>query len=255
MAGADGGIQVETDLREFFLGEEVHTSIRLVEKGLAEIQGIDAVNDFYYPALLLLSSGLERLMKCILCFRAKATTGELPTHKAIKAFGHDLEHLRDEIVTQCFEGEYRSGRLAADADAVFLESDLRLRALLTALSRFAQSARYYNLDMVGDRQPDTDGPEQEWQRLEMEVVFERADLLNALQAPASLAPVYEAISREFVGRIEVLARALCRLFTLGPLGEDAQRYTAYLRPFLFLRDGDLAKRDYREARHVEQADR
>jgi len=240
---------MEPDIRQFRLGEEVRTSIRLIEKGLAELQGIDEVNDFYYPPLLLLSTGLERLMKCILCFRSKAATGSLPTRPMIKAYGHDLETLRDEVVKRCFDDAYRSSRPVADTDAAFLASDLRLRSLLTALSRFAESSRYYNLDVVGGHHPNTDDPEQEWQQLEMEVVSERPDLLETLGSPGSLAPVYEAIRREFVGRIEVFTRALCRLFTLGPLGEDAAQYTAYITPFLFLTDDKVGKRNYWEAAH------
>jgi len=133
---------------------------------------------------------------------------------------------------------------------VFLETDMRLRALLTALSRFAQSARYYNLDVVGDRRPDTDDPELEWQAIEMELVSEHPDLMQALQKPGSIGQVYDAVRREFVGRIELLVRALSRLFTLGPLGDEAATCTAYIRPFLFLRDERIAKRDYREERHV-----
>ena len=149
---------MELDLREMYLGEEVDASIRLIEKGLAELQAVDLGDDFFYPPMLLLSTGLERLMKCILCLRTQVTTGELPTWKTIKDYGHDLERLRDEVVAECFDGEYRRSRQAADADAAFLESDVHLRSLLTALSRFALSARYHNLNVVGGAQPQTDDP-------------------------------------------------------------------------------------------------
>jgi|GEM_PF-4533949 len=144
--------------------------------------------------------------------------------------------------------QYRRSRRAADADTVFLESDEHLRALMTALSRFAQSARYHNLDVIGGCQPETNDPEQEWQHIEMELVNERPELSKALLEPGSTGEIYDAIRREFVGRIEVFVRALCRLFTLGPLGEEARRFTGYLTPFLFLRDDDLSTRDYRTAR-------
>lgn len=239
-----------TDLRGFFLGEEVLTSVRLIQKGLAEVQRIDGANDFYHPALLLLSSGLERLMKCILCLRSQAVGGDFPSAKQIKDYGHDLERLRDAVVAACFDDEYRGSRQAADIDAAFLESDLRLRALLTSLSRFARSARYYNLNMVGGDEPDTDSPEQEWAGLEMEVVSERPELWKALEAPSGSGPIFDAISREFVGRIEVFVRALCRLFTLGPLGDNARAYTGYLTPFLSLRNENLGRHDYRHGEHV-----
>lgn len=239
-----------TDLRGHFLGEEVLTSVRLVQGGLAEVQRIDGANDFYHPALLLLSSGLERLMKCILCLRSQAVDGDFPTADEIKRYSHDLERLRDAVVAACFDDDYRSSRQSADTDAAFLESDPRLRALLTCLSRFSRSARYYNLNMVGGDDPDTDSPEQEWAGLEMEVVKERPELLKALAAGNGSGPIFDAISREFVGRIEVFVRALCRLFTLGPLGDNARTYTGYLTPFLFLMDENLGRHDYRDDEHV-----
>lgn len=236
---------MDLDIRPIVLGEEVLASVRLIQKGLAEVQSISGANDFYLPSMLLLSTGLERLMKCILCLREREAHGDFPSAKTIKHYSHDLERLRDDIVTMCCGADYRTSRSAADADATFLESDQRLRALLSALSRFARSARYHNLDVVGGADPETDSPEQEWAALEMEIVFERPDLLDALQRPGSSDRLFDEINREFVSRIEVLVRALCRLFTLGPLGDRSKEYTAYLGPFLDLRDDELGKCDYR----------
>jgi len=236
---------MEIDIRRFALGEEVLTSVRLIERGLAELQRIDGANDFYHAALLLLSGGLERLMKCILCFRAQVVNGALPSTVEIKKYGHDLERLLETVVGACFDEHYRSSRPAADADAIYLQSDSRLRRLLGALSRFARSARYYNLNVVGGDDPDTDSPEQEWKKLELEIMQERSELMKALTSHGGYGDAFDEIGRELVSRLERVVRALCRLFTLGPLGSEAKACTGYIDPFLFLMDEDLGKRDYR----------
>lgn len=230
------------------LQEEVRTSVRLVERGLAELQSIDEVNDQYFPAALLLSTGLERLMKCILCYRSRVVSGRYPSPSEIKAFGHDLERLRDGVATGCFDESYRQGRQVADADASFLASDTHLRALLTALTRFATSGRYYSLDVVLGRPPAMEAPELEWQRIETALVLERPNLKKMIGEPGAGRELYTSLVGELVGRIERFTRALCRLFTLGPLGPEARVCTPYIAPFLFLMDGDLATRDYRAPR-------
>jgi hypothetical protein len=230
------------------LQEEVRTSIRLVERGLAELQSIDEVNDQYFPAALLLSTGLERLMKCILCYRSKVVSGRYPSPSEIKAFGHDLERLRDRVATACFDESYRQGRQVADADASFLASDMHVRALLTALTRFAKSGRYFNLDVVLGQPPAMEAPEREWQRIETTLALERPDLQKLIGEPGAGRELHAILIGELVGRIERFTRALCRLFTLGPLGPEARVCTPYVTPFLFLRDTDLATRDYRAPR-------
>jgi hypothetical protein len=215
---------------------------------LAELQSIDEVNDQYFPAALLLSTGLERLMKCILCYRSKVVSGRYPSPSEIKAFGHDLERLRDRVATACFDESYRQGRQVADADASFLASDMHVRALLTALTRFAKSGRYFNLDVVLGQPPAMEAPEREWQRIETTLALERPDLQKLIGEPGAGRELHAILIGELVGRIERFTRALCRLFTLGPLGPEARVCTPYVTPFLFLRDTDLATRDYRAPR-------
>ncbi len=47
--------------------KEVETSIKLLNKGMGDLQKISVSNDFYHAPILLLSSGFERLIKCLLC--------------------------------------------------------------------------------------------------------------------------------------------------------------------------------------------
>jgi hypothetical protein len=50
---------------------EIENSIKYLRNGLAEIQKVNAQNDFYDPTLIYLSGGLERLFKSMLCLNFK----------------------------------------------------------------------------------------------------------------------------------------------------------------------------------------
>ena len=228
------------------IGEEVLTSIRLIEAGLGHLQRIDGANDFYHLPMLLLASGFERLMKTIICFSHLRQTGSYPPKKFFHSDrqGHNLVRLLDDIVSQCFRPAYLNRPAAAD-DVDYLRTDPRLRKLIEILSDFGQAARYYHLDFVLKRKLETDSPEQTWQQLELDVLREDGpEWLEQLKPPANLTNVYQKITNDLVVRFEKFARALVRLFTIGDLGDEAKRHTGTIGPFLYLMDGDLGRRDY-----------
>ena len=234
---------VEQDLA---LGEEVRTSIKLVEAGLAQLQRIDGANDFYHLPMLLLANGFERLMKTIISLHHLRETGSYPTRKIFLTGrkGHDLVRLLDDIISRCFGSDYLK-RPAALHDVEYLRTDPQLRRLVQLLSDFGQAARYYHLDVVLGGGQETVSPEQTWQELELEVLSERSpDWLDRFKGPANLTGVYRDITHDLIVRLEKFARALVRLFTIGDLGDDAKRHTGTIGPFLYLMNGDLGRRDY-----------
>ena len=56
-----------------------------------------------------------------------------------------------------------------------------------------------------------------------------------------------ALNLELETAIERFARALCCLFTIGPLGSEGRRYSGILTAFLNLRDNNLGTTDYRKS--------
>ncbi len=80
------------------LDDELRTSCRLIELGLGKLQCINMAKDFYHLPFQLLSSGLERLMKCYICLTYEAKERKFPDHQYLsKNFGHDLSKLKKEI--------------------------------------------------------------------------------------------------------------------------------------------------------------
>lgn len=227
------------------IDQELLNAVRLILAGFGQLQNLDGANDFYHLPLLTLSSGFERLMKVMLCFRILEKTGEFPRPKDLPSGrkGHDLEFLLKRIREECFLQSYVDQIPIAKEDLEYLEAE-ELLSFLAVLSKFGQAARYHNLDVVLRRRPKTDAPDAEWERLETEIVTRRPDLMKEMvEFPASNR-IHQEIAVEVVARLERFARALARLFTIGGIGQEAQRYTGYISKFLYLRDESLGKNEY-----------
>ena len=232
-------------LQKLAIDKELLDTVRLIKSGLGQLQQLDGVNDFYHLPLLTLSSGFERFLKVILCFRHLEKTGDFPKPSEIPSGrqGHDLELLLKKVREECFLAQYVESIPAAKTDLAYLESD-NLLPIFKALGRFGQAARYYNLDVVLGRKPATDSPESEWESLETAILVSRPELLKEFEGTPNSGRVLRIIGAEVVARLERLARALARLFTIGKIGAEAKRYSPYVDGFLHLRDKELGKTEY-----------
>jgi len=67
-----------TTLQRVMIGEELLSAMRLLKTGLRELNRTNDRTDFYHIPMLLLSSGLERLMKVLICCHYLETTGTFP---------------------------------------------------------------------------------------------------------------------------------------------------------------------------------
>jgi len=239
-----------TTLQKVMIGEELLSAMRLLKTGLRELNRINSRTDFYHIPLLLLSSGLERLMKVAICCHYLETTDKFPDRSVFSKKQrnikptHDLIWLLDKITQQCFSSEYLSQIPAAQNDIKFLQTDQKLRKIIQILSDFGKSARYYNLNVVlGDVDPGP-SPDDEWQKLEMEVLkgdpFWKENIADPKQSNA----IYCRINKELTIQCERLTRSLSRLFTIGGLGALAKQISSHTHHFLFLMDKDLGNTDY-----------
>ena len=227
------------------LVNELTTAICLLKHGLASLQAIDAANDFYQLPLLLLANGSERLCKCVLVLRHEKEHGRFPSQAGLKKWGHDVQTLTDTIQQGCYAAEYLRRQVAVE-DEAFLRSDPLLREAIACLSHYGSGGRYYDLDVICGASSAGESPESAWQRLEMAIVGSDATLKEMLSDPRAGNKLYEAINLRLQVTLERYFRALCHLFTLGPISEEGQRFTGVIGDFLFLRDDQLGARDYGE---------
>jgi hypothetical protein len=232
-----------TAVQHVAMCQEVATSVKLIEAGLGHLQRIDGANDFYHLPILLLASGFERFMKTIVCLDALRRTG---AYSPGDIKGHDLVPLLDRITAECFSDDYLQTVPAARSDIDYLRRDDRLRDLVRVLSDFGQTARYYELDTILGKTPSASSPDQMWSQVELAILTDDPDWAQKLRHDPGLRETYSAITSNLVKRLEMFARALSRLFTIGELGERAKVHTGTIGPFLYLRDTDLGTRKYWE---------
>ena len=95
--------------QRLYLGQELELSISLIETGLALLQRSRSNNTAPFVFLILLSIGIERLMKIILHLHALKTTGSPLPERDLRDFGHAIIRLRQRVVDQCFTLEYLRG--------------------------------------------------------------------------------------------------------------------------------------------------
>ncbi|MCL7744309.1 hypothetical protein LV476_05000 [Guyparkeria hydrothermalis] len=227
------------------VNQELITSARLIKAGLGQVQSLHGGNDFYHLPLLTLASGFERLMKVTLSFRFLETEGRFPGIKEIPVGrnGHDLTFLLELVKKKCFLPGYVGHIPVAKEDWDYLESD-RFLSFLEALTRFGKSARYYHVDVVLGKDPDSLPPEREWEAIETSIFLSRDDLVQEMDENPASRNIYRELNSEMVVIGERFARSLARLYTIGRIGSEAKAHMAHLSPFWGLKDSELGRSSY-----------
>lgn len=224
---------------------EADTAIKLIKAGLAAVQRLSGANDFFHLPILLLSNGLERLMKAVLCLHHLQTEGSFPARGAFRhgSKGHDLAPLLKQILTKCFHDEYLQIP-AADADRDYLANDPLLQNTLQILSDFGVGGRYCELNVVLGDPGGRTCPDAAWAEMESELLKREDDWVSAVTDPGRVGETHRRANERLVACVEKCVRALARLFTLGPLGQEGKRHTGIIGEFLCVRDDQLGTRRY-----------
>ncbi len=224
---------------------EIDTSVKLLKKGMGDLQNIGGANDFYYAPILLLSSGYERLIKCLLCLAfmdENMNFTETPYDPKGRE-GHDLDLLLKKLLAVCEEKNYSSRFPTAKVDFDLLDKDKDLRKIVSLLSGFAQGGRYYNLDIVLRGTSKYKDPTTVWQEIEMAILQTEKDLLKKLN-DKDTQNIHREINRKLIITLEKFARALSRLFTLADFGDFAKQASPLVYDYLMLTDKGLGTKDY-----------
>ncbi|MDP9343002.1 MAG: hypothetical protein M3Q23_13130 [Actinomycetota bacterium] len=192
--------------------------------------------------MLLLASGLERLMKVVLCLAVLQDQGRFPNPSDIPAT-HDLVRLLDVVIATCFDDAYLE-RPAAQEDLAYIRDDERLRQVVRALAEFGDQARYYNLDVVTGRSLPFRPPDEAWGDIEHAVLEENPFWVVEFTTDSGLEAHSDRMARTLVVAIERLIRALVRLFTLSRIAPEARLHTGRIASFLRLTDEHLGSTLY-----------
>ena len=230
-----------TTQQAFALIEETERAVELSHRGIEALWSLDSSNDRYHLPLQLLAQGLERLLKLTYVLGTVESSGQIPTSVELRKFGHDLLALTDEVVKIARADTDFISRPAIAHDLEFISTDEDLRAMLEALSHFGKQGRYHDLEILLGADPDAlgDSPEQAWQQLEADFLRRHPEWVSKLGTAEFSAGWYQALAADVTGVLQRFLRGVCRMWTLGPLGEHGKRMTGTITRFLFLTDDRL----------------
>ncbi len=234
-------------LKDIYLHDELTTSIKLIKLGFGELQNLDLGNDFYHLPFHLLSSGLERLMKCHICLGFLELNNEYPDSRTLKNCGgrngHDLTELKGKILSDYFKS---NGIPALMADKEFITNDNDLQQLIYLLSEFGKYARYHNLDIITSAIKPSIDVKQLWSDYETKIVLAATKLLEKLTDFEYQNEVNAFVTQSIISKLERFVRGISRQFTLGRLGQKAQQFSSVYYDFIMLSDNQIGIIDYRK---------
>lgn len=195
--------------RRLYLLQEIDVSISVIESGLAILQESQG-NRRHFAFMILLSAGLERLMKIVISLQAFKISGRFLSNSDLRNFSHKLSDLRSRVIRECFTAHYFSNPIAQE-DLDFLTSDKLLSEILDVLSDFALKDRYIYLNGIDEPEKVGQTPERRWERLKDSTRQGNEDLVVCL---------------------EKFVRALARILTSAGLEDTAHVYSPRLHIFL-----------------------
>lgn len=223
---------------------ETQTAIKYIRLGLANIQKISAKNDFYHSVFLYLSSGIERLLKVMLCLNYQEREGSLPSFRDLlqNNNGHDLVFLKREL------GEIIDNNrdLVCQEDYDIIITDRLVLQIFEVLSEFGKRGRYFNLDAVLGKAQQFN-VQNEWDKIEKKVGIEYFGLdkyYEIVVDPKKLDYLFQNTNKIIVSKLEKLFRALTRLFLKKNFSEKGNNLLFEVEVFTDLEDSDFGKTDY-----------
>jgi len=231
----------EDTIKRMCLIEEVRCSIFLIQEGLISLNQLTGSNDFYHLPLLLLASGFERLLKMIICLGNLEKYGKFPIkNKYFKGIaGHNIEKLLELVMDSVKTWNYSYKYLATKDDIDFIKENSDLKEFIELLSSFGMESRYYNINIIlGSTSNKLHNPKKMFDKFCFKIIKRNQNWIDKIQYP-QIDETIKEFNKYLTYLIQRLARALCRMFKSGKLGELGKSLTGINSSFLYLSDDDL----------------
>ncbi|MCF7810220.1 YebY family protein [bacterium] len=226
--------------RDLCLMEELEIARDLILCGFEKLQQINIGNAFYHLPQLLIANGFERLLKCYFCLVDKARKGQYPTTETLKNFGHDLEQLKQKLISDYFN--INNIPLLSD-DLEFLKCDHRLEQIIHILSEFGQKTRYYNLNIVTGSKKTPIDPNGLWEDLERDIE-DPSPYLSKDSIQSLSRDYYPRVNAKIIAKLEHMVRSIALQFTLGKHGGNLKQMSPILSAFYNLRNEEFGTKKY-----------
>lgn len=229
----------DSTMQRLYLLQELDQAVLLIESGLAVLQHKRLYKPTHFVFLTLIASGLERLMKIILCLHEIETNKKFLSIKQLKKLSHNLEDALNNIIERCFTSEYLKLPIARD-DLAFLKNDDTFKLMIKILSDFGNQDRYIFMNGIVTPATSHEWPNRRWEDLEQSTMPSERYFHMLMNDSENL---QLQVTYNIIICLETFIRALCRLFVLANLGEEARGKMAMISHFL-MRDDELGKRKY-----------
>ncbi|MEN1966616.1 hypothetical protein WMZ97_00945 [Lentibacillus sp. N15] len=133
--------------KEKLMANECALTVSMIDSGFDALSKANiSQKGLYYQALFSLSIGIERLLKIILISEYRAQNdGHFPNSNRIRKYGHKLDTLLKKADIKFFD-----------------EID---NSIINLLNEFANTSRYYNVDIMSKGNSNNKNPLAEWERI------------------------------------------------------------------------------------------
>lgn len=221
---------------------ETETAVTLVGEGIQTIAGWDATEDRRIVGLHLLAQGFERLLKVTKALIQLSEEGTLPSSRQLRTlYGHVLSGLLDDVLAACRRDETFTAGSDIRSDIEFLASNELWRAMLDVLSELGSGGRYHDLDTMLDGEARSQSPLELWEEIEMDICMADPKWFALMESDSAAFsrkwyPALAAIQTETLQRA---ARAITRMWILGPAQENGRTMQATISRYLYLTDAQL----------------
>ncbi len=229
-------------LKQISLIQELELGIETVKSGLSIIQSMKMQCTPSFLIFLILSTGLERILKVVIGMRLLSDNKSFPTEKELKKnYGHSLIKLRNEILTICYNKDKLSPPIILE-DFNYIQKDIILNELLNQLSEFATNDRYVYMNRISNDKSTGKWLSSRWEEIENKIVS-RKEAIELIQNNRNEEYI-EIVSKTLVKCIERFLSALARTITLGKMDKDSNSAGTLLYDFLFMKESQMGTKKY-----------
>lgn len=206
----------------------------LIYKGFADLEMINDIYNYYFAPLLLISTGFDRLLKCVIAMALTDDQGRIGVRdaKKIERKMHDLRSLRDMLINILNDDKFSETRKTYEGDLLFIRKDPYLRDVLGILSDFGKGARYYYLNNIlygydEKNRKNYPNPEYELKKLMSRIADERKIPLDyGVDFP------FRRVNCEIIKLFERFYRSIIRFLDAGEIHPQSNNCLKYMSEYL-----------------------
>lgn len=211
------------------LSREIDAAASLIRRGFVVLDDYNFAARDLEPLFVCFAGGAEKLLKLTVGLVAIDAGEPWPTTATMKKAGHKITQLDATVRRHIVERQERStvpGLIAklleiADSHPGIVQS-------LAAFERYADSGRFYNLDMLGGLAQTDESPSALWSELETHIVLDaNPDLLDEAEA-GNHDFVRATLNRVLARSLGIWCELIQRSWTSGVCGELAKQWSSQL---------------------------